>query len=187
MAETDLFAFLKLAELPVKTLLIEYFQQFLKDDLLDFCEKYEISTSRVPKNYIELAEMFKLIKSGDLPKSMINKDSLLSLPKEQDFVKLMSMDNKIYHLQLSIVDTDIKWNAEVFQPFHQQVNDVKKEVGNIMNTALFVFSYLKIKYPEMQHLILETDPSNVTLILKDRIIPKYKHPHCIHFSMNLME
>lgn len=182
--DENLPTLLKLAERPVKKILYEYFSMFLQEKLLDICEENEISTKRIPQSYIDLAKMIKLISTNDFPIKTINKNSLLKIPDDQDTIKIMMPNDDLFHLYLVLVNKNITWNDDIFKPFGADTENIKKEVGVLMNTAMFVFNYLQLSNPELKTLTLETDPSNVTLMLKDSLLPKYIHPTRISFTIN---
>jgi hypothetical protein len=184
MAEEDLNVFLRLAEMPLKKMLKDYFIQFLPDNLLDICEEYNVSTSRIPKSYIDLAKLNKLIESGELPIKTLGNNSLLKIPNNQETIKIVMPDESLYHLYVINTDKNHKWNESLFTPFEKETEKVKKEIGKLMNITMFAFNYLQTQHSELKTISIETDPVNVTLFLKDSILPGYIHPMRISFTIN---
>ena len=184
MSEEEINTFLKLSELPIKKLLISYFSIFLKENLLDICEEHNVPSSRIPKNYVLLADMIKLIQNNELPASLISNNSLLKLPTVQDTIKITDKNEKLYHLYVVLVDKNKKWDDAIFKPFGEDTAEIKKEVGGIMTIAMVAFNYLQTLHSELKTLSLVIDPENVTMRLVDNLIPTYDHTTRISFTID---
>jgi len=169
------------AERSVKLLLNSYFKLFMREYKLSTCEFMQVSTKKIPSSYDYQGDLINLINTGNLSDILLTSTSILKIPPISK--KIEFVDNSdTYSLYLDIVPSDIIWNDQIFNSI-ENVDNIKKCIGNCMNMAHYVFAYLKNSNVELSTIILEANPDNVTLMLKDTRVPNYVHSKSIGFKL----
>lgn len=189
MDEKQIEIFFNMAERPVKLLLNSYFELFKKEKKLDICEQIGVSTKRFPESYTKHGDLVSLINTGEISDKFLQHESMLKIPIKMGEIKI-NINDDVYLLFLDIVPFDKLWDETIFEPFENidpkknQISLIKNYIGQIMNMAQFVFACLKKNNDnELNTILLEADPNNITLKIKDIRIPNYNHPLRIGFKI----
>lgn len=185
MDEQTVKLYFNMAEKPVKTLLHTYFKLFSTNNLLNICEKLQVSTKKIPEKYTEFGDFVNLIENNKIANIFLTNDSILKVPPEAGNMEFLKKDSEdIYLLSLDLVSFNKEWDDNIFSVFDEETTiKIKKYIGNIMNMVHYVFMYFKKDNSELEHIILEACVDNVTIRIKDTNFPNYDHNTRISFKL----
>lgn len=180
-----------IAEKSVKELINSYLILFKKDTVLQTCNDMAVSSKRFSKYYIDYAEMLNLLNTGVINKHILDNSSMLKVPEksaeaqiENNGDNILPENKGVYLLTLQLVANNTTWDDKIFEPFGNNVKQLKALIGNMLNMAHYVFGALKQHNPnELESIVLEADTENVTLKIKDSRCPKYNHNYRIGFKL----
>ena len=173
--------FFGVSERPTKLLLNDYFSAFRTDNILNQAEKLQVSSKRIPVNYTSYGDMVTIL--NELTTDILQHDSLLKVPpKSADMEIFDSLTNQKYLIKLDLVPFNIIWDESLFDPFRDQVNAVKKQIGDMISMVPFVFDCLKQQNKDLLSTItLKIETGNLTIRVVDSRFPQYNHAKRISF------
>lgn len=155
--------FFDLIEDTIKLLLRSYFSRFSTSKKLDTCEKMGISTKKIPKDYIMLADLYE-----NCNLKFISKNSLLYpkiSPKDEKNIYFKDIESG---LTLTLVDEFVEWDESIFK-IESDKKILKEYMGNLINGVIFVFKNMKLIHNELRTIELKIDTKNITIYLVDSI------------------
>jgi hypothetical protein len=202
---------LKLAERPVKQLLVSYFSKFDKTKILSVAHEVGLNVAyfRIPGSYIAQE---KIIKEMLATPEMLDKTCWYYIPPRESVVPLefkqiprnstltsstaVSEPIRAYEIYLYCFSiSNIECNSPrvnsgiILEMFK---SDFRPEVRRIIEGALYaaqgVFYFIK-RYGGviLSSLTLDVDLDNLCLVLKDSIFPQYKHTSIIKYRIQEIE
>jgi hypothetical protein len=162
-------AFMSMGERPIKRLLVSYFSNFTKDNITKFCESQSINRSKVPKAYIDFAEVIKMMQMMQtLSADTVDRKSIICIPKVPGKMEVTKPNGEKWAIFLGLVDASYVWNPKRINHFaEKQQKLIKHQMGGMMPIGKYVFKCFQHDTPIFKNLTLDLDVPNLNLYITD--------------------
>lgn len=159
-----------LAELPVKRMLINYFLQFARNNVVNWCRIKHVPMIKIPKSHISTANVISTMQG--MPKNFISSSALFYMPTTQKPLVLEKQHapGEIWSFTLTHHPAGSPkpvWKEDAFDHFEKQTNKAKETIGVLLVCAQVYVKELAAIHNEMKGISLELNTEDMVLRLVD--------------------
>jgi len=158
-----------LAELPVKQILVNYFLQFARNNVVNWCRIKHVPMIKVPKSHISTANVISTMQG--MPKNFISSSALFYMPTVQKPLVLEKQHapGEIWSFTLTHhpAGSPKLWKEDAFDHFEKQTNKAKETIGVLLVCAQVYVKELAAIHSEMRGISLELNTEDMVLRLVD--------------------
>lgn len=163
-----------LAELPVKHILMNYFTQFARNQVVNWCRIKHVPMIKLPKSHLSTANVISAMQG--MPKNFISPSALFYMPTVQKPLVLEKQHapGEIWSFTLTHHPAGSPrpvWKENAFDHFEKQTNKAKETIGVLLVCAQVYVKGLADTHSEMKGISLELNTEDMVLRIVDANIP----------------